>query len=168
MKIADYKFERCWIMATEVDSSKFDEVSEGIWSSMVNIPVALAETEASTSHVGETITASVQIVRSWQGAVCLDMGADLACHATASLVGVEPAELSHDDVRDAAGELANMTAGGIKELLSDSCQISLPTVVTGTEFEFSVPQGVLVYRSAFDTQFGQLLVTLIRGEEVRN
>jgi chemotaxis protein CheX len=156
-------------MDTEVASSKFDEVSEGIWSSMVNIPVVLAETqEKNPSHAGETITSSVQIVGSWQGAVCLDMGANLARHATASLVGAEPAELSHDDIRDAAGELANMTAGGIKELLPNPCQISLPTVVMGTDFDFSVPQGMVVYRSVFATEAGNLVVTLIRGEETRN
>ena len=85
--------------------------------------------------------------------------------ATASLIGAEPAELSHDDVRDAAGELANMTAGGIMELLPQPCQMSLPTVVMGTDFEVSVPQGVVLYSSVFDTPYGKFSVTVIRGED---
>jgi chemotaxis protein CheX len=109
-------------------------------------------------------TPSVQIAGRWEGAVCLDMGIDLAHRATASLVGADPAEISHDDIRDAAGELANMTAGGIKELLPDPCQISLPTVVMGTDYEFSVPQGVVVYGAEFDTKFGKFLVTIIQRE----
>jgi chemotaxis protein CheX len=131
---------------------------------MVNIDLELTENPPTSSRADGTVTSSVQIVGSWNGAVCLDMGTELARHATASLVGAEPAEISHDDIRDAAGELANMTAGGIKELLPDPCQISLPTVVMGTDFEFSVPQGVVVYRSVFKTQHGHFLVTLIRGE----
>jgi chemotaxis protein CheX len=152
-------------MSIEIISSEFDAVSEDIWSSMVSIPLALAEMQTGTTELRGTVTSIVQIVGSWQGAVCLDMGGDLPRHATASLLGAEPEEMSHDDVRDAAGELANMTAGGMKELLPNPCQISLPSVVMGTEFEFSVPQGVVVYRSVFHTQFGDLVVTLIRGEE---
>jgi hypothetical protein len=57
-----------------------------------------------------------------------------------------------------------MTAGGIKELLPDPCHISLPSVVMGTEYEFSVPQGVVVYGAVFGTEFGEFLVTLIQGK----
>jgi len=155
-------------MITKTISDEIDAVSEGIWSSMVNIPLVSSANSACTSpsQMGGAVTSSVQIVGAWQGAVCLEMGATLAHNATASLICAEPAELTHDDVRDAAGELANMTAGGIKELLPGPCQISLPTVVMGTEFEFSVPHGMVVYRSVFDTCFGHLLVTLIRGEEL--
>ena len=38
----------------------------------------------------------------------------------------------------------------------------------GNDFQFSVPQGMIVYRSAFDTPYGSFLVTLIRGEEHGN
>jgi chemotaxis protein CheX len=151
-------------MTTEDISGKINEVSEDIWSSMVNIPLQLIENPR-ISRLSGTVTSSVQIVGCWHGAVCLDMGNELAIHATASLIGANPSEISHDDVRDAAGELANMTAGGIKELLPDPCQISLPTVVMGTEFEFSVPQGIVLYRSMFETEFGNFLVTLIKAED---
>jgi chemotaxis protein CheX len=150
-------------MITEDISSNFDSVSKEIWSSMVNIPLVLTEASLDTQRLGGTVTSSVQIVGCWNGAVCLDMGTDLAHHAAASLVGADTSEISHEDVRDAAGELANMTAGGIKELLPGPCQISLPMVVMGTDFEFSVPQGKVLYRSVFDTTFGQFRVTLIQG-----
>jgi chemotaxis protein CheX len=154
-------------MITDDIASKINSVSEEIWSSMVSIPLALAEASANTLMMGERVSSSVQIVGCWEGAVCLDMGIDLAHRATASLVGADLAEISYDDIRDAAGELANMTAGGIKELLPDPCHISLPTVVMGTEYEFSVPQGVVVYGAGFDTKFGKFLVTLIQGESNR-
>jgi chemotaxis protein CheX len=152
-------------MILEEIAGKIDGVSQDIWSSMVSIDLELKETLATTSRLDGTVTSSVQIVGSWNGAVCLDMCMELARHATASLLGAEPSEMTHEDIRDAAGELANMTAGGIKELLPDPCQISLPTVVMGTDFEFSVPQGVQVYRSMFSTRHGDFTVTLIRGEE---
>jgi chemotaxis protein CheX len=150
-------------MITEYISGNIDAVSESIWSSMVNIPIVLSATQTAVLEPAKTITSTIQIIGCWNGAVSLDMGTDLARHATASLVGGDASEMSHNDVRDAAGELANMTAGGIKELLPDPCQISLPTVVMGTDFELTVPEGVVVYRSMFDTPFGQFAVTLIQG-----
>lgn len=155
------------LMITEDISRKIDEVSDGIWSSMVDLPVTLCETPGQLLHFNGRVTSSVQIVGCWHGAVRLDMGSDLARQATASLLGASPEELSHDDVRDAAGELANMTAGGIKELLPQPCQMSLPTVVMGTDYEVSVPQGVVLYRSVFNTAFGSFSVTIIRGEEAQ-
>jgi chemotaxis protein CheX len=152
-------------MITEDIAKQVDSVSEEIWSSMVNIPVTLAKTLEQFVQPTRSVTSSVQIIGSLQGAVRIDMGADLARQATASLIGAEPTEISHDDVRDAAGELANMTAGGIMELLPQPCQMSLPTVVMGTDFEMSVPQGVVLYSSVFDTPYGKFSVTVLRGED---
>jgi chemotaxis protein CheX len=152
-------------MTTKDTLSGINKISEDIWSSMVNIPVTLSHTPTQVLELAGRVTSSIQIVGCWHGAVRIDMGTELARRATASLIGVDPSELSHDDVRDAAGELANMTAGGIKELLPQPCQISLPTVVMGTDFEVSVPQGIVLYCSVFDTQFGEFSVTVIRGEE---
>jgi chemotaxis protein CheX len=150
-------------MITADLTTKIDQVSEEIWSSMVNVPITLTDKRTAGLVPAKTVTSSVQIIGCWNGAVSVDMGADLARHATASLVGGEVSEMSHDDVRDAAGELANMTAGGIKELLPDPCQISLPTVVMGSDFELTIPEGVVVYRSVFSTDYGEMAVTLIQG-----
>jgi len=152
------------MITTEI-TPRIDTVSEGIWSSMVNIPITLKNNSGTrAARPGKIVTSSVQIVGSWNGAVCLDMDESLARSATASLVGLTPSELTNDDVRDAAGELANMTAGGVKELLPHTCQISLPTVVTGTDFQVTVPQGVVVYCSEFETEFGGFSVALIEAE----
>lgn len=152
-------------MITSDITAKIDAVSLDIWSSMVNIPLKLKGTALSkATRTGKTVTSSVQIVGTWNGAVCLEMDSHLASNATAALVGLTPNELSSDDVRDAAGELANMTAGGVKELMPQPCHISLPTVVMGTDFELSVPQGVLVYSSCFETEFGTFSVTLVEAD----
>ena len=39
---------------------------------------------------------------------------------------------------DAAGELANITGGSVKTLLAPTCSLSLPSVVMGRDYEFSV------------------------------
>jgi hypothetical protein len=84
-------------MITEDIASKINSVSEEIWSSMVNIPLTQAEASADSLVMGERVSSSVHIVGRWEGAVCLDMGIDLAHRATASLVGADLTEISHDD-----------------------------------------------------------------------
>ena len=73
-------------MITEVVPDSFDAISKEIWSSMVNIPLTLSEIPALTSWDNGTVTSSVQIVGSWNGAVCLDMGTSVAHQAAASLL----------------------------------------------------------------------------------
>jgi chemotaxis protein CheX len=111
------------------------------------------------------ITSAVQIVGDWQGAVQLDMDLELARRVCANLMGVDATELSPQDVRDAAGELANMTGGSVKTLRAPTCGLSLPSVVTGKDYEFSLSQGTLVQASSFCHECGALTISIIEGQQ---
>jgi chemotaxis protein CheX len=150
-------------MFTSDMTSKIDALNEDIWSSMVNISLKSREKDGNNQRTGEVATSIVQIVGSWNGAVRIDMDGDLARNATASLIGVTTDEVQPNDIKDAVGELGNMTGGGVKELLPQPSSISLPTVVMGTDFRFSIPQAVVVYRTEFETEFGRFSVTVIQG-----
>jgi len=53
------------------------------------------------------------------------------------MLGVEPANIG-PEMSDALGEIANMVAGNFKnkiEGLSDSCMLSVPTVITGQDYQ---------------------------------
>ncbi len=140
-------------------------ISEQIWSSMAGISLTPAPADQAPHRPNTLVSSSVQILGVWRGVVRLDMDYALANYATASLLGMESAEVSRDEIRDAAGELANMTGGGIKELLQPNCALSLPTVVMGTDFELSsVPQGTEISRMVFTTAHGNLLVTIVEHE----
>lgn len=110
------------------------------------------------------IVSVVQIVGSWQGAVRLDIDNRLARQACANLLGVDTADLSAEDVRDAAGELANITGGSVKALVAPTCSLSLPSVVTGKNYEFSLPQGIVVQELCFSHACGTMLVSIIERE----
>jgi chemotaxis protein CheX len=135
------------------------EMANQIWGGMLQIelhPVAAIATRQ--SGVG----ACVQITGAWEGAVRVDCSKALAQLATARFLGVEPAEVNMDQVRDAMGELANMSAGSVKPLLPPPCQLSLPAVADGSDYNFTVPQGQVILTSAFDYAGERMQITIVQ------
>ncbi len=71
------------------------------------------------------------------GIVYLCFSDDFAIHAASLMLGMSPGEVEMhgpDVVKDAIGEITNMTAGGFKNQLCDigySCKLTLPTIVRG-------------------------------------
>lgn len=71
------------------------------------------------------------------GIVYLCFSDEFAIHAASLLLGMSPGEVEMhgpDVVKDAIGELTNMTAGGFKNQLCDigfPCKLTLPTIVRG-------------------------------------
>jgi chemotaxis protein CheX len=57
---------------------------------------------------------------------------------------------SDDEIRDALGEVANMTAGNVKALVESYCRLSLPMVAEGKELAISIPGSKVVAQATFD------------------
>jgi CheY-specific phosphatase CheX len=68
----------------------------------------------------------------------------------AAMFGMDDGQASEADVHDAIGEIANMTAGNVKGLVSGYSRLSLPTVTEGTRLSISMPGSRVVRRAAFD------------------
>lgn len=151
-------------MTCEVSSADLADVVNEIFSSMAGMELAPSSNiivfDRQTGHV----VSSVQIVGEWQAAVRLDIDLALARQACANLVGLTPDDLSAQDIRDAAGELANMAAGSVKALCSPLSRLSLPNVAMGTDFEFTVSQGTLVQQGTFTHPTGALTVSVIEKQ----
>jgi len=129
-----------------IESNDVKQMASDIWGGMLQMelePVA----EYFTTHDG--IGACVQITGAWEGAVRVDCSKALAQIATSRFLAVTPEEVSIDQIRDAMGELANMSAGSVKPLLPPPCQLSLPTVADGSDYNFTVPHGEVLLTSAF-------------------
>jgi chemotaxis protein CheX len=151
-------------MTCEIGMTDLVSVVDEIFGSMAGLQLTASpitiQFDASTGHV----VSAVQIVGDWQGAVRLDIDLDLARRACANLVGVEPCDLSAQDIRDAAGELANMTGGSVKALCSPTSRLSLPSVAMGRDFEFTVSQGTVILQSSFSHPSGALTVSVIEKQ----
>ena len=148
--------------SSTIGHAEIAAITQEIWTTMVAMPVTpVPERLVPDKHNGYVV-ASVQIIGEYEGAVRIDMDYSLAALAAATLLGIDVAELSQEDLRDAAGELANMTGGSVKALIEGDCRLSLPSVVIGRDYEFTIPNGVVTLQSSFVTDAGRLLVSLIR------
>jgi chemotaxis protein CheX len=141
-------------------------LTQAVWSSMANI--TLSPTNESPDKTHGYVVAAVQVVGPWQGAVRLDMDLNLAQATTANLLMVDKSEVSREDLKDASGELANMTGGSFKTLLeaeySVACNLSLPSVAIGSNYELFIPRATVIAEAFFSSEFGRLGVTIIESE----
>jgi len=133
-----------------------------IWGGMLQID--LNPTPASPDKL-RGIGACVQITGAWEGAVRVDCDHRLAELATARFLGVTPAEVAIEQIRDAMGELANMSAGTVKPLLPPPCQLSLPTVADGTDYNFTVPHGEVLLASSFEHNGLPMKITILQRKQ---
>ena len=103
----------------------------------------------------------MQITGGWEGAVRLDSSLALARIAAARFLGAEPDTVSMDQIRDALGELANMSAGMIKNLLPAPSYLSLPSVADGTEYSFTICKSNVESEVRFECEGERLAVALL-------
>lgn len=146
---------------TEIGLSELNNLTKEIWSSMANMPLEPCAEISRPAKESGYVVASVQVVGGWKGAVRLDMDMGLARATAANLLAVDESEVSQDDIRDSAGELANMTGGSFKGLLTTPCNLSLPSVAIGTNYDFTIKHGRVALESSLQGAAGKLLVTII-------
>ena len=151
-------------MACEISRGDLASLVDEIFGSMAGMQLTASPTIIQFNTRTGYVVSAVQIVGDWQGAVRLDIDLELARRACANLVGLEPDDLSAQDIRDAAGELANMTGGSVKALCSPTSRLSLPSVAMGRDFEFTVSQGTVILESSFSHPCGVLTVSVIEKE----
>ena len=148
-------------MPVEVSVADLTMIVDEIFGAMAGMPLTACPAVAASDNERPHVVSAVQIVGDWQGAVRLDIDLEMAQRACANFTGVEPEELSQQDVRDAAGELANMVGGSVKALCAHAARLSLPSVAIGRNFEFSFCQGKVIQAQSFSHQCGVLTVAVI-------
>lgn len=153
-------------MTCSIGKDELIQVIDEIFSNMAGMQLAPAATPVPFDRQKGYVVAAVQIVGDWQGAVRLDADLDFCRQVCARFLGVEPGDLSPDDIRDAAGELANITGGSVKALIAPTCSLSLPSVVVGQNYEFSVLQGKVIQEISFLHDSGHLLVSVLEKQGV--
>lgn len=81
------------------------------------------------------------------GIVYLCMSDDFATYAVSTILGMSAAEVKFhglEVVKDAIGEVTNMTVGGFKNALCDvgfPCKLTLPTILTGHNLTVATLKG---------------------------
>lgn len=152
-------------MMVEISSAELTSIVDEIFGAMAGMQLAPRPSVVSFGNGREYVVSVVQIVGDWQGAVRLDTDIDLTRRACANLTGVDPEQLSPQDVCDAAGELANMVGGSVKALCAHTSRLSLPTVAMGRDFEFSFCQGTVIQALSFSHAAGEMTVSVMERQE---
>lgn len=108
----------------------------------------------------EMITAAVYLTGKFQGAVLLHCPPWQACGLAAQFYRKTTPSHVDDDVLDVMGELANMVAGNLKCTLLPGTQLSIPSVMQGTDSAIRLCGSRPIQRAAFRTPLGPIWVTL--------
>jgi chemotaxis protein CheX len=135
----------------EFDVESLSALATDIWASMLGVELSPGNGAMAKLADHNTMTACVQIGGDWSGAVTVQCTTDLARSFAAAMFACEPGDLAADEVRDALGELTNMTGGSIKGLVPGDCQLSIPAVAEGENYSLSIPKAA--ERAQIDFEF---------------
>ena len=140
--------------------AEIEQITRAIWASLFELPLSTDGAGSSSSE--PAVTACVQIVGSWQGAVMLQCPLSLATTLADQMFQAGSAP-TLEEVRDALGELTNMLGGNLKAVLPGPSQISLPTVAVGSDYDVGVPDATVLARGSFTCDGEPLLVTVFEA-----
>lgn len=138
-------------------------IAGDIWAAMLGLELQDVPAPADPTTVPghdpteRIVTGVVQISGDWQGAVTVQLSHAFARRAAGLMFGMDDDEVTDEEVNDTVGELANMTGGNVKSLLAGSCQLSLPSVTTGLDYQVSIPGTRTTDRRGLDCD-GELVV----------
>jgi chemotaxis protein CheX len=110
---------------------------------------------------GRFLTGCVQITGVWEGAIIVSFSHNLAVATTAFMFDMEADEVSHEELQDAVGELANMVGGSVKGLVPGPSRLSLPTVIDGSDYTTKIPGSEQLVRACLSSDGEPLIVTVL-------
>lgn len=104
------------------------EIVEVVWMTVLELPVETGL--AAEIDKTEYLTASVAISGAWQGSIQLKTTRDFLTRAASRVFMKDREEIELQDRVDTVTELTNMIGGTIKSLLPETCDLSLPVLLT--------------------------------------
>ena len=133
----------------EFKPAEINEIVTDIWTAMLGFPIQ-ARSEPASGVEASTISARVTVTGEWDGSLVLNCPEALSREVATAMLQVEGEELTLGSVFDAVGEVANMTAGNVKNLIPGLCRLTTPTVTD--EADLSVPddESAKVFEASFD------------------
>ncbi len=140
------------------------ELVDMIWSTTLGLDVRPLDPANRDTWTLPAVEAQVHIAGTWQGVVVLHASEALAAVVAHRMLNLGRRTATPEDIQDAFGEIANMTGGNIKGLLSEGdAHLSLPAVVQGLDYSVRVPGSQPVLRVEFMCEREPLVVTLLQA-----
>ncbi len=142
------------------------EILELVWSTQLGLELENGQPPGITPSLPPEglMTGIVQISGEFSGAVHLICSRGVVRTAAGKMFSVAEGKLEDDDLRDALGELTNMVGGNIKTLLPGSENISLPTVIEGSNYGVARLHSDIVARTSATYEGRSLHVILLEDQ----
>ncbi len=135
-----------------------------------NILSTMLEMEATTNvpltAIKRThqVTGCIQISGEWQGAVVVQSSEEFARTVASRLFEESRENLVEDDLRDAFAELTNMIGGNIKGQVPSPSFLSIPSVMTGQDFEVHLRNAKVIRELGFDCDGDSLRIIMFEED----
>jgi chemotaxis protein CheX len=147
------------VMQTAVSVEMLAEIVQSVFITMMGLEVSTSESPSMPA--GDRLTSFVQLTGDWNGAVMLECSRQQACHFSGLILAMDPPDAVDDDVRDVLGELANMIGGNLKCGMATGVQLSMPTVMDGSDYDLRICGSQVRDRLAFQSTEGHFWVTIL-------
>lgn len=133
-----------------------------VFQAMMGLNVTPADPVALAWPPLQQYTSMIGLAGEVSGLIYFICGQPLACLVTSSMLGMEIAE-NDPSITDALGEVANMVGGSLKNKVPEFMhnRLSLPSVVSGSDFEIHIPGGRDEEVAAFETNGHPFILHLI-------
>lgn len=146
----------------EIQEKIIESINE-IFATMIMMDVSVAD-EVNEGHrvFSESISGIIGLAGVQKGVLAIHLPNQVAMGITGNFLGMEVTEIG-PDVEDAVGELANMLGGNIKAILSEKgrdIELSMPTTITGKQYDFQPTKDAEQFVIAFATEIGNFIVEL--------
>ncbi len=141
---------------------KMIEATREIFSSMVMMEISVNEIMEEHGPLNDTITGMIGLAGTHKGILAVHFPYAVAMAITSSFLMMDVEEVN-EDVHDAVGEVANMLGGNVKTILSDNgrdIDLSLPSTISGSQYNFQSDKQVEKVIIEFDTGNGNFMVEM--------
>ena len=145
-------------ISEEAVTSILTDVMLTMFGSTVSGPVTLP------SDTVAPVTAAVYFVGGWKGAVFLQCPPSLCYLLASRMLGIPMPDSVDDDVRDTMGEACNMVAGNLKSVILHGAELSLPSIVQGSDYSLRVCGQAVVARWCYEIDDLPCMVSIIQME----
>lgn len=150
-------------MTSIVTDDDLFSLAETVWQSVLGLELQRASD--TDGKIGDTaMTSCVQIMGDWEGAVTVVCAPSLATKLACAMFQMEADEISEDEIRDAMGEIANMTGGNVKGMAPGTNTLALPTVTEGDQGSLSIARTRQLNRVVAITE-GEPVIVTVMGKE---
>ena len=133
-----------------------------MWESVIGTAIVPTNGSGAAGSGEPSLVGCIHVTGPEGGVVTLECPEALARDTAAAMFQLPVADVSAAEAQDALGELTNIMGGNLKAVLCEGHQLSLPTVVEGSDFRTRFIGTRLAARVGFDCSGKRLVASFFR------